>query len=111
MYIPEEGVHVPYSNKGFSKPPDVFITIDSKVEQHKLAQKIKQVRYGKETIEYITYRRYIPIDKREEGNVHHPVTPRVDAVMPKRTWDRKLRAWRRALHHWTQFSDTNSIQA
>lgn len=104
-YLPEEGAHNPYSSDGFITPTNDEVVFTDADDIHKWNQKMKQIQYGKETAGYLTYRRCIPLHKRIEGNVHHPVTPRADDTTPKRKWDRELRAWRRALHHWNQFNN------
>lgn len=61
----------------------------------RIRQREKQIWLGRRSAPYLDLqlaRRHWP----NEG----PVTPRSRDIMPKRTWDRILKAWRRALYTW-----------
>jgi hypothetical protein len=62
-----------------------------------LAQRQKQIDYGKKTVGYERYMSMVPKDKRESGQ---PITPRKDQRCSKRSWDGQVRKWRRDLHRW-----------
>jgi hypothetical protein len=65
-----------------------------------LAQRRKQIAFGKSLPGYQTYILLVPQRHREEGNPYHPSTPRADVTCSCREWCRGIAAWRRALHKW-----------
>jgi len=64
---------------------------------HKLAQRQKQIDFGKATAGYREYLRQVPKGKRMR---HHPRTPDITADVSKRKFHGRVRQWRRALHAW-----------
>ncbi|KAF0684115.1 Aste57867_23902 [Aphanomyces stellatus] len=82
-------------------------------DPHKLAQRQKQIDFGKNTIGYDRYIEAVPkyvwtpfafqmtisCRSRRKRNVH-PSTPDKYAVASKRAWDGRIQAWRRHLHQY-----------
>ena len=77
--------------------PKIFLT---EVEGRRLAQREKQIRIGKQTLGYLTYSNVLPRHHSDPLNPAHPFTPRADVSCSKRSWDRRVRNWRRQLHRW-----------
>lgn len=69
-------------------------------DAHRIQQRQKQILFGKVTDGYRQYVRCVPHKLRDSNNTRHPVTPRIDQLVSKRTWDNLVGAWRRALHEW-----------
>eukprot|EP00301_Raphidiophrys_heterophryoidea_P017526 c27593_g1_i1.p1 GENE.c27593_g1_i1~~c27593_g1_i1.p1 ORF type:complete len:215 (+),score=67.60 c27593_g1_i1:73-645(+) len=69
-------------------------------DPQKIAQREKQISFGKNTIGYDNYTKTIPKNKRERGNPQHPTTPNPRRKCSKRAFDGLVKAWRRALHKW-----------
>eukprot|EP01000_Liburna_glaciale_P003204 NODE_2465_length_529_cov_92.089583_g1917_i0.p1 GENE.NODE_2465_length_529_cov_92.089583_g1917_i0~~NODE_2465_length_529_cov_92.089583_g1917_i0.p1 ORF type:complete len:175 (+),score=53.89 NODE_2465_length_529_cov_92.089583_g1917_i0:25-525(+) len=78
----------------------VSVEDEEEVDEHKINQRMKQIKFGYATQGHINYLREVPLEAREELNEDHPVTPRATMKCSKRTWDSKLKQWRRALHKW-----------
>lgn len=83
--------------------------------ERRLSQRQKQVTIGKNTAEYDTYVRCVPKDERD-GNKEfigsprpHPRTPDPRRHMSKRAFDGRVRAWRRALHTWSDVPVTKKV--
>lgn len=70
------------------------------LDAHRLAQRQKQVNFGKVTPGYRYYRFSVPPFQRQYGNPNHPMTPRTSMKCSKRKWDNMVATWRRALHAW-----------
>jgi len=70
----------------------------SELDEHRLAQRQKQLDYGFKTVGYQKYLALVPKNHREPGNPQHPQTPRKEQKCSKRSWDGQVRKWRRALH-------------
>lgn len=66
-------------------------------DPHKLAQRLKQVEYGYNTLGYHNYRKEVP---KAERTPAQPKTPERTKVMSKRAWEGLIRKWRRQLHEW-----------
>jgi len=71
---------------------------EAESDEHRLAQRQKQIEYGYKTIGYQMYLSTVPKSERQPGNVSHPVTPRKNQKCSKRSWDGQVRKWRRLLH-------------
>ncbi|KDO33109.1 hypothetical protein SPRG_01921 [Saprolegnia parasitica CBS 223.65] len=67
-------------------------------DPHKLAQRQKQIDFGKNTIGYDRYTQLVPRNERKQGV--HPSTPDKTQAISKRMWDGRVRVWRSALHFW-----------
>ncbi|GBG29005.1 Histone RNA hairpin-binding protein, putative [Hondaea fermentalgiana] len=66
----------------------------------RIAQREKQISFGKATDGYKNYVLKVKIEDRGEDTRKYPVTPRTDEKISKRSFDYKLKKWRRALHRW-----------
>lgn len=71
--------------------------------RRRLRQRRKQISHGKDSDGYIGYCRFVPKEKRQVGHPHHPITPRVLYNCSKRAFDKILKQWRKALHHWDRW--------
>merc|ERR1719336_329553 len=86
-----------FANKGgvmtieVTPPPLPTLTVEKRQ---------KQVHLGKSTLGYQNYRKAIPRTERSEDM---PTTPLACDPISKRHFDRKLKAWRRALHDYDHF--------
>ncbi|KAJ9468464.1 Histone RNA hairpin-binding protein [Diplonema papillatum] len=69
-------------------------------DPHRLAQRRKQLCFGKVTEGYLNFLRKVPKEERQDGNELHPITPRLNQVCSKRSWDCQVGKWRRSLHYW-----------
>ncbi|KAI9188941.1 hypothetical protein H9P43_000363 [Blastocladiella emersonii ATCC 22665] len=65
--------------------------------EHRLAQRQKQLDYGKNTLGYQNYLAAVPKEQRLH---HHPRTPDKYQNCSSRSWMGQLRQWRRQLHQW-----------
>ncbi|KAJ3363491.1 Oocyte-specific histone RNA stem-loop-binding protein 2 [Allomyces javanicus] len=65
----------------------------------RLAQRQKQIDYGKNTIGYQNFTTTIPRHKRRRTDPH---TPDKNQECSTRSWVGQLRRWRRQLHRWDQ---------
>jgi len=80
-------------------------------DQHKIAQRQKQIDHGKNTLAYDKYCRQVPRNQRDRTKPHHLRTPNPrEAGISKRQFDGRVRDWRRKLHElWD--SDGNPAEA
>ncbi|KAH9113351.1 hypothetical protein AeMF1_012437 [Aphanomyces euteiches] len=78
------------------RPPPKSQMQQKETDPHKLAQRQKQIDFGKNTIGYDRYIQEVPKHQRKPGI--HPSTPDKHAVASKRAWDGRVQAWRRHLH-------------
>lgn len=70
-------------------------------DPRKIAQRMKQIEYGKNTLGYQNYIKLVPKHKRKlHGKDRDPQTPDAKAKSSKRTFDGQVKAWRRQLHEW-----------
>eukprot|EP01064_Diplonema_japonicum_P020704 TRINITY_DN3028_c2_g1_i2.p1 TRINITY_DN3028_c2_g1~~TRINITY_DN3028_c2_g1_i2.p1 ORF type:complete len:334 (+),score=92.32 TRINITY_DN3028_c2_g1_i2:52-1053(+) len=77
---------------------------------HRLAQRRKQLYFGKVTQGYKHYVARVPREDRQEGNDSHPMTPRLNQVCSKRSWDCQVGKWRRSLHYWDSNPDPEGMR-
>ena len=66
-------------------------------DAHKLAQRQKQIDYGKNTTAYERFLREVP---QRERKPRDPRTPDITEPTSKRQFDGLVKAWRRSLHEW-----------
>jgi hypothetical protein len=76
------------------------MTATKETNPRRLAQRQKQIDFGKNTIGYDRYVAAVPKAGRERMSDRHPVTPNKERVYSKRQWDGIVRQWRRRLHTW-----------
>ena len=76
------------------------ISEEKETDQSKISQRLKQVKYGKNTLGYDNYTRTVNKCEREPRNPKHPVTPDVYRLQSKKSFDGYVKSWRRALHLW-----------
>ncbi|EGZ10981.1 hypothetical protein PHYSODRAFT_519141 [Phytophthora sojae] len=69
---------------------------EKETDPHRLAQRQKQIDYGKNTIGYDRYCAQVPRLQRRPGK--HPMTPDKTKRMGKKVFDGIVRKWRQALH-------------
>eukprot|EP00758_Cryptobia_borreli_P006810 Tbor_TRINITY_DN5205_c0_g1::TRINITY_DN5205_c0_g1_i1::g.16715::m.16715 len=81
------------------------VVLNSTQIQRRIAQRKKQVQLGKGTRGYVNYLAHVPVCHREVNNPNHPVTPLTETTTSKRTFDKVLCMWRKALHAWDRDSD------
>ncbi|KAG2447867.1 hypothetical protein HYH02_007323 [Chlamydomonas schloesseri] len=65
------------------------------LDPHRLAQRQKQIDFGKNTVGYQRYLQLVPRNKRRRTD---PATPDIHANISKRRFDGQVVVWRRALH-------------
>lgn len=66
-------------------------------DEHRLAQRQKQIDFGKNTA---AYGRYITEKPRHCRGVEDPKTPDKFQICSTRSWTGQVRCWRRKLHEW-----------
>eukprot|EP00873_Tetraselmis_striata_P033200 jgi/Tetstr1/453464/TSEL_040445.t1 len=71
-------------------------------DPHRLAQRQKQVDYGKNTRGYMRYRQMVPLRaRRRRGRLPlDPVTPDIHQLCSKRAFEGLVKKWRRMLHEY-----------
>lgn len=74
-------------------PPREVVT-----DPHRLAQRQKQIDYGKNTIGYDNYTRKMPRHRRRFGK--DPMTPDITDNCSKRAFDGRVKVWRKSLHEY-----------
>lgn len=82
---------------------DVAATAALLSPEQKLEQRTKQLDWGYQTSGYKTYSDLVPKFSRDpkKATTEHPRTPnKFDFTLSKRSWDGKLRIWRRLLHQY-----------
>jgi histone RNA hairpin-binding protein len=96
---------------------------EQELDPHKIAQRQKQIDFGKNTIGYSNYIRLVPLlvafsqtclfsiyayaieNNRQQRTKSDPQTPDVRAKYSKRQWDGIMKKWRRQLHQWDPVTD------
>ncbi|CAH0516709.1 unnamed protein product [Peronospora belbahrii] len=69
---------------------------EKETDPHRLAQRQKQIDYGKNTIGYDRYCAQVP--RRQRHPKQHPMTPDKTMRIGKKGFDGIIRKWRQALH-------------
>jgi len=81
---------------------------EEETDPHRIAQRQKQIDYGKNTLGYQRYTEEIPKHLRRKIRhtiLKHPDTPDVKQICSKRSFDGQVKKWRRELHHWDPEED------
>ena len=78
-------------------------------DQHKIAFRLKQIQYGKNTVGYDNYITAVPRNKRYLSIDEHPRTPDPLEIQSKRAFDGRIRVWRKALHNWDNKGDAKLL--
>ncbi|RMZ54510.1 hypothetical protein APUTEX25_002086, partial [Auxenochlorella protothecoides] len=78
--------------------PERPAVLEHETDPHRLAQRQKQVDFGKNTLGYQRYREAIPRSQRRRNK--DPSTPDVHKACSKRAFDGQIKKWRRQLHEW-----------
>uniref|UniRef100_K3WMX8 Histone RNA hairpin-binding protein RNA-binding domain-containing protein n=1 Tax=Globisporangium ultimum (strain ATCC 200006 / CBS 805.95 / DAOM BR144) TaxID=431595 RepID=K3WMX8_GLOUD len=73
-----------------------LLSEERETDPHRLAQRQKQIDYGKNTIGYDRYCAAVPRQQRRK--LVHPMTPDKTLNVGKKTFDAMVRKWRQALH-------------
>jgi hypothetical protein len=71
--------------------------VDDSTWQHRISQRVKQIRIGKDTPEYTLFRRFACTSRR---SANCPQTPDPTERVSKRLFDSRLKRWRIELHNW-----------
>ena len=93
------------SNKATNKKSEgaTFYGADAvETDPRRIAQREKQVGFGKNTIGYTRYCELVPRNERKPGD---PQTPRANVKKSKRAFAGEITAWRRQLHEYDQGDD------
>ena len=81
-----------------SKVPRVYATSEEReMDVARLQARLKQISYGKNTRGYDNYLQAVPRNMRQ-GYTQHPRTPDPTEKQSKRSFDGRIKAWRRMLH-------------
>jgi len=80
--------------KPTTPPPPIEVETDVTT----LERRQKQIDYGKNTEEYLTYAKTVPRQLRQP---FHPKTPNKSRKYSRRAWDGLVRQWRVDLHCWS----------
>ncbi|KAG7397566.1 hypothetical protein PHYBOEH_000499 [Phytophthora boehmeriae] len=91
-----------------SSPKVRTLADEKETDPHRLAQRQKQIDYGKNTIGYDRYCAQVPRHARRPGK--HPMTPDKTARMGKKVFDGVVRKWRQALHKYDPPELTETIK-
>lgn len=77
-------------------------------DQHRIAQRQKQIDYGKNTLGYQEYCKAIPRENRKQGT--DPQTPDIHLKISKRGFDGLVKIWRRGLHEYDPTKQDDEIE-
>ncbi|CAN0413875.1 unnamed protein product, partial [Pylaiella littoralis] len=86
-----------FKAEGGGQSAELKFASNREEDPHRLAQRQKQIDFGKNTAGYDQYLIAVPrhLRKRRKGA---PMTPDKTEKMSKRRWDGRIRSWRRQLH-------------
>ncbi|KAL0025135.1 hypothetical protein WJX77_002219 [Trebouxia sp. C0004] len=82
-------------------------------DPHRIAQRQKQIDYGKNTLGYQRYIEEVPRYLRRKISTtisKHPETPDVTQICSKRSFDGQAKKWRRELHLWDPEEEEDLIE-
>ncbi|TMW67072.1 hypothetical protein Poli38472_012188 [Pythium oligandrum] len=79
-----------------ARPAVRTLKTERETDPHRLAQRQKQIDYGKNTLGYDRYCAQVPRRERRRGE--HPMTPDKTLKVSKKRFDGMIRVWRQALH-------------
>lgn len=98
------------SRYGPAQPEVVVPTLadEKETDEHRLAQRQKQIDYGKNTIGYDRYCAMVPRHQRRPGK--HPMTPDKTKKVGKKVFDGFVRKWRQALHKYDPPELTEAVK-
>eukprot|EP00668_Euglena_longa_P016387 GGOE01020638.1.p1 GENE.GGOE01020638.1~~GGOE01020638.1.p1 ORF type:complete len:338 (+),score=16.40 GGOE01020638.1:89-1102(+) len=85
------------------------VSLQVETDERRLAQRRKQIEYGKVTHGYKCYMRIRPREKRGKREPHTPV---ITQKCSKRSWDGQVRKWRKQLHKYDELfpiSETGGV--
>ena len=90
-----------HPNAGRAQPKETNV--------RRLAQRQKQIDFGKNTLAYDRYSKSVPKRQRVKAKQYdeHPVTPEIHVVTSKRSFDGQVKKWRRLLHLWDPPSEAD----
>lgn len=86
---------------------------EEETDAHRIAQRQKQIDYGKNTLGYQRYTEEVPRHSRRHSrnsSVRHPETPDVKQICSKRSFDGQVKKWRRELHRWDPEDDDDALE-
>ena len=95
--VPDGSVFAPPGKRLKAADEASCNVIERLTDPTRLAQRQKQIDFGKNTLAYERYVREVPRAKREK---EFPRTPDITEPMSKRRFDGKVKQWRRSLHEW-----------
>eukprot|EP01001_Neometanema_parovale_P007525 NODE_3825_length_1157_cov_70.854932_g3638_i0.p1 GENE.NODE_3825_length_1157_cov_70.854932_g3638_i0~~NODE_3825_length_1157_cov_70.854932_g3638_i0.p1 ORF type:complete len:303 (-),score=84.97 NODE_3825_length_1157_cov_70.854932_g3638_i0:140-1048(-) len=75
--------------------PGLSVDVEIETDEHKIAQRRKQIDFGYVTYGYLNYLKSKPKSERVRGD---PQTPNALQKCSKRSWEGQMKIWRRQIH-------------
>lgn len=94
-------------------PGAARVPVAVEADPHRIAQRQKQIDYGKNTLGYQRYTEEVPRNLRRKMTtkiLKHPDTPDVTQICSKRSFDGQAKKWRRELHLWDPDDNEDLIE-